>query len=50
MAGEVPGRFGRTGNRITRTPGGVNPQLIRKGVSPRVCSKDEQVSLEIKQR
>lgn len=46
MAGEVPGRTGRMGNRIPRSPRGVNLELVRKEVSPRVYIKGKQVPSE----
>lgn len=46
MAGEMPGRTGRMGNRIPRAPRGVNLELVRKDMSPRVYSKGEQLPSE----
>lgn len=46
VAGGAPGRTGRMGNRIARSRWGVNPELVRKEMCPRVYSKGEQVPSE----
>lgn len=46
VAGEVPGRTGRMGNGIPRSPWGINPDLVRKEVSPWVYSKGKELPSE----